>query len=113
MCIRDRYNIFLEDLLLTYLPKFVLQFTGEQLLFNDKLVLNQGLIFNSSRNILSADMLFERDSFWDLSFKATYRISPSFEIFARGTNLLGERYDVWHSQFVFEKQIWGGLKFRF
>ncbi len=108
-----QYNIFLEDLRLTYLSKFVLQFTGEQLLFNDKLVLNQGLIFNSSRNVLSADMLFERDSFWDLSFKATYRISPSFEIFARGTNLLGERYDVWHSQFVFEKQIWGGLKFRF
>jgi len=117
--LNGQYNFFLDESkseFLTYVPKFALNLTSEQKLFDSKLILSQGLVYNSSREyfqpIFTIPKTLTVDSFWDLSFKATYRLSSSFELFAKGTNLLAAEYYVWHRQDVFQQQIWGGLKFR-
>jgi len=117
--LRGVYNFFLTEfdpvINLTYQPKFKLKLESEQLLFDNKLVLNQNLVYNSSRNVRIETWGFSNpsvDAFLDLSVQARYRISPSFDVFVKGTNLLGSDYYVWNRQDVFQQQIWGGLKFR-
>ncbi len=114
-----RYNIFLTDLdsitTLNYVPTTQIYFEGEQLLLDDKLVLTQNLIYNSARSVtsfLTAIETPDAEAFVDLSAQIKYRISPSFDVFVKGTNLLGADYFVWNNQNVFRQQIWGGLKFR-
>jgi len=117
------YNFFLTDLIATglyYVPEFRLQVGGEQLFLNDKLVISESLEYQSVRETsLSGDPvapspvgpLRVAPSYTDLSLKVKYRISPSFDVFVKGTNLLGAEYFQWHRQAVFRQQIWGGLKF--
>lgn len=112
------YNFFLTDFdlptLITYQPKFRLMLEGEQVLLDEKLVLNQNLVYSSSREGIAdqsiVPLTFEK--YIDLSVQARYRISPSFDVFVKGTNLFGNDYIVWNRQEVFKQQVWGGLKFR-
>jgi len=113
-----RYNFFLTDLGDTPLnlqPKFSLTLDSEQLLLDNKLVLEQALVYNHNRkvaSILEPWNFLETDGFVDLSMKASYRVSKTIDLFIKGTNLLGTDYYVWNDQNVFQQQLWGGVKVR-
>jgi len=112
--IHSRYSLFLTDSLeLYYRPVFELGFTGKQFLFRDKLELTQNLNFASVRQFRDLDDTQDLGPYWDLSFKVRYMISEQFDIFVKGTNVIGVEYALWADQPVLRQQIWGGIKFRF
>ena len=115
------YHFFLTDSInLYYKPQAKLDFHAKQRLFDSKLELQQLVSFIGSRDVgrrleSSSGVAFQESelpSFWDVSFKLNYRLSPSFDLFAKGTNLLGQDYVIWNPVYAHKQQYWAGIKFR-
>lgn len=107
------HNIFLDNTgnLAFYRPKSILNITGSQKLLNDKLSLGQSVSYVSSRKTShpsDEDRLL--DAFFDLSLDAEFLVSKSVSIYLRGSNLLGQDYELWYGHPVFKRQVWGGLR---
>jgi len=108
------YNIFLDgtENILLYRPKSNVNLNLEESFMDGKLKLQQGLHYSSSRNIdhpSDADGLL--DSFWDLSASVELSVVKNVQVFARGTNLLANEYDIWFNHPVLTRQFWAGLSF--
>lgn len=115
------YHFFLTDSLnLYYKPQAKLDLHSKQTLFDSKLELVQKISYVGARDVgrrieSSAGVSFmesELPGFWDVSLKLNYRLSPSFDLFAKGTNLLGQDYVIWNPIYAHKQQVWAGIKFR-
>mgnify|MGYP000149911101 CR=1 FL=1 len=108
------YNVFLnEDSLniLTYRPRFFVDLSASQNLFDNKLRLRQKLRYNSARKVL-AETELSLDAFVDIALGIDYRINKSFSAFVDVTNLLGSEYTYWYNNPVYQQQVWVGIKLR-
>jgi len=108
-----RYNIFLTDSLdLFYQPDYTLRIHGSQQLANKKLTLKETIHLNGSSNFRTIDSIESLESFIDLSLELKYRISNSFDLFAKGTNLLSAEYHSFNQIPIYQRQFWAGIKYR-
>ncbi|NNE25787.1 MAG: TonB-dependent receptor [Saprospiraceae bacterium] len=111
-------RIFIEDdIVVTYVPEWTVGGALDYKSLNKKLDLSLSLKYLSSRNYsifpsgIGEPAPSPMDGFMDVSASATYRINPSVEVFARGTNLLApDGAQIWFGHPIFERQIWGGLR---
>lgn len=108
------YNIFLGDNkdFLLYRPKYKLALSAEEWILNNKLRLTQDISFvGTRRHMHPSENTGELKSFIDVGLGLDYRISKTIGVFVKGSNLLASEYQVWFGHDVFERQVWGGLKF--
>ena len=110
-------RIFIEDeIVVNFVPEWTIGGGIDLKTINNKFDLSIDLKYLSLRNIIGpviGDPIgpTEMDGFLDVSASATYRINPSIEVFARGTNLLApEGAQIWFGHPIFERQLWGGLR---
>ncbi|NNL93975.1 MAG: hypothetical protein HKO66_17155 [Saprospiraceae bacterium] len=95
-----------------YRPSLYIDFSAAQYLFDRKLKLHQNIAFANSRFIQNdIDATTTLNSYVDLSVGFDFRVNNTISLFAQGTNLLANNYELWLGHPVFERQIWAGLKF--
>ena len=115
----------------SYKPQWTVALAGEQSLVDDKLIFTQSVSWIGPRihwsgvDSPTADNAVDLGTYLDVGLGVRYNVSEAFSLYVEGVNLFPNRTGVttsddfldsarlWQGYPVLQRQVWGGLKFRF
>ncbi len=109
------YSSFIEAFT-TYLPKYEVQLTANQSLFDERLLLEQAIYYRqvtaAEVDLVALPIFGSFDpNIIDLSATINFKILPQFWLYAEGNNLLFQDYTIWEGFGVYQPKVLFGIKY--